>query len=349
MRELVDRLLPELERGEPFILLTVIDEQGSTPRAAGASMIVRADGSTAGTIGGGLLEAIGIAAAADALGRRGSVVVPVKLGGRDIQGPEMVCGGDATILVAYVPPHDAALSAIAAALGELQPGDAAWLLTACATAPGDTQVSQWLWRDGRLVAGAPAPDVDLAPATEADRSAVTLTDGRRVRAERLEAPSAVIICGAGHVGQALAPVTAGVGFRVIVLDDRPEYADPHRFPHGTLVNVIPEFDDAFAGLTVTEHTLIVVVTRSHRHDLTALVQALHTPARYIGLMSSRAKRKLMVEALRERGFGDADLERIHSPIGVAIAAETPAELAISIVAELIQARASWVDERATPS
>lgn len=89
-----------------------------------------------------------------------------------------------------------------------------------------------------------------------------------------------------------------------------------------------------------EHSYVVIVTRGHVHDLDVLIQALHTPARYVGLMASRAKRAHIVVALREAGFNDEDIARVHSPIGLSIGAETPAELAISIVAEMIQVRAA---------
>src|SRR5690606_27168507 len=130
----------------------------------------------------------------------------------------------------YVPPCSEALTAVARAAAALRSGQSAWLLTACGEEPGDTEVSQWLWRDGRIVAGDPAPDADLEKAGGDVLSQVMLPDGRRVYVELLEPAPVVIICGAGHVGRALAPVAAGVGFRVVVLDDRPEFADPRLFP-----------------------------------------------------------------------------------------------------------------------
>jgi len=90
---------------------------------------------------------------------------------------------------------------------------------------------------------------------------------------------------------------------------------------------------------VGEHAYVVIVTRGHVHDMNVLEQALRTPARYIGLMASRGKRARIFSALREAGFSETDLSRVHSPIGLEIGAETPAELAISIVAEMIKVRA----------
>ena len=96
---------------------------------------------------------------------------------------------------------------------------------------------------------------------------------------------------------------------------------------------------ALERIGVDEASYVVIVTRGHTHDMDVLVQALRTPARYIGLMASRSKRARMVEALRDAGMGEDQLARVHSPVGLDIGAETPAELAVSIVAEMIQVRA----------
>jgi len=141
------------------------------------------------------------------------------------------------------------------------------------------------------------------------------------------------------VAQALAPITERTGFSSVVLDDRPEFASRERFPDASRVVVLSSFDDAFADIELDEHGYVVIVTRGHVHDFNVLVQALRTPVRYVGLMSSRAKWARVEAELRKLGFGDADIARIHSPVGQRIWAETPAELAVSIVAEMIQARA----------
>jgi xanthine dehydrogenase accessory factor len=160
------------------------------------------------------------------------------------------------------------------------------------------------------------------------------------RLEALPPRTAALICGAGHVGRALAPVLAAVGLDVVVLDDRPEFAAAERLPDALRVVRLATFDDAFAGLTITSRCFVVLVTRGHAHDFSVVEQALRTEAGYIGLMGSAAKREKIFRALAADGFSDADLARIFSPIDVAIAAETPAELAVSIAAELSRERAA---------
>jgi xanthine dehydrogenase accessory factor len=333
-----------LNAGEPFALVSIIARQGSTPRAAGARMLVRKDGSIAGTIGGGLLEAMMMREAAEAIAAGGSRISTVALSGESVSGSTMICGGHAAVLIAFVPPGDADLRALLGAASQARADRrAAWLFTFFAAGPGPTAVSYCLLRDG----GDPVGDLPCAPAELralagriAAHGPIELPDSRSVSVEALLPPTTALVCGAGHVAQALSPTAAAVGFDVVVLDDRPEFAVAERFPAASAVVLLKSFDDAFAGLTITSRSFIVIVTRGHAHDFSVLEQALRTPAGYIGLMGSASKREKIFKALAADGFSAAERERVYSPIGVDIGAETPAELAVSITAELVRVRAA---------
>jgi len=357
VKEILDETLQLLESGQDFALVKLAADRGSTPRAAGAEMLVRRDGSIAGTIGGGLLELTMMKAAREVLEERRSRVTGMGLTGTDVESEDkMICGGSAEILITYVPPGDPALlatcRAVRAALGAPR---RAWLFTilpagaddagagdAKATDAEGAAVEYCLLGDDDSVVGA-QPCEPRALRTAVGKIAVhgstRLPDGRSVLVEPLEPAATVVICGGGHVGQALAPVALNAGFRVVVIDDREEFADPQRFPGATVV--LAAFAGALAhvGVAVAEHSYVVIVTRGHVHDIDVLQQALRTSARYVGLMASRGKRARIWSAMKEDGFGQDDLARVHSPIGLDIGAETPAELAVSIVAELIQVRA----------
>jgi xanthine dehydrogenase accessory factor len=149
----------------------------------------------------------------------------------------------------------------------------------------------------------------------------------------------VVVFGAGHVSQQVVPLCENVGFQTIVLDDRPEYACQKRFTGQTEVVVLDSFDN-WNGLTIDAGSYIVILTRGHIHDKKVLAQALRTQAGYIGMIGSRRKRDKIYQALREEGFSQQDISRVYSPIGLDIGAETPAELAVSIVGELIKVRAA---------
>ena len=338
MKEILDETLELLEGGRDFALVKLIADRGSTPRAAGAEMLVRRDGSTAGTIGGGLLELSMMKAATGVLETHRSAVTDMGLSGQDVYSDEeMVCGGSAEVLITYVAAGDPVLLAVCAAIRAARAAQRrAWFFTIMPAAEGDPVEHCLLRDDYRGVGALPCPAETLRAAVGeiAVHGVTRLPDGREVLVEPLDVAVTAVVCGAGHVGRALAPAALAAGFRVVVLDDREEFADPRRFP-GANVTLAP-FSGALARLGVGEQSFIVIVTRGHVHDMDVLQQALKTPARYVGLMASRGKRARIVAALRRAGFDDHDIARVHSPIGLDIGAETPAELAVSIVAEMIQ-------------
>jgi xanthine dehydrogenase accessory factor len=343
MQEILRQTQAMLATGEPFALVTLIGEEGSTPRAAGAEMLVRSDGSIAGTVGGGMLEATAIKEARAAIEDRSSSLLTMELKGHAVEDQQMLCGGRARLLVSFVPASDPELSgACSALLASLESGRSASFITLfrCVPDSGCT-VSHAVVEEGRVTSGMAIEPADVATlaASHEHTSRLELRDGREVHTEQIEPPPMVLMCGAGHVGQAVAPVAAGVGFDVAVIDDRPEFASAERFPATVRLIVPPDLDHAFASVRLGERSYVIVATRGHTHDFTILQQALRSPAAYIGLMASSRKRRRFFETLLERGFTQADIERIHSPVGLAIGAETPAELAVSIVAELVKVRA----------
>ena len=147
----------------------------------------------------------------------------------------------------------------------------------------------------------------------------------------------LVVCGAGHVGQAVCHLAAYVGFSVIAIDDRADFLSPEVLPDADQVRAC-DFDHAFSDISVDGNTLIVVCTRGHAHDLRVVEKALETDASYIGLLGSRSKRASFFEKLRAAGFSDKDFEHIYTPVGTDIGAVTPREIAVSIVSELIKQR-----------
>jgi xanthine dehydrogenase accessory factor len=342
VKEILDDVLTLLKSREDFALVKLIGDRGSTPRSAGAEMVVLRDGSIAGTIGGGLLELTMMREAAAVLESRRSRVVDLSLAGTDLASDdEMVCGGSAEVLVTYVPPGDERLAEVlAAAKAARVARRRAWLFTLLPPAEGGEVEVCLLEEDGAVVGSRSCEPGALRTAVGkiAVHGSTSLPNGRAAVVEQVEVSPTAIICGGGHVGRALAPAALAAGFSVTVIDDREEFASPARFPGAKVV--LSPFDHALERLGVDGASYVVIVTRGHTHDIDVLVQALRTPARYIGLMASRSKRARVVAALGEAGFGEGALARVHSPIGLDIGAETPEELAVSIVAELIRVRAS---------
>jgi xanthine dehydrogenase accessory factor len=165
---------------------------------------------------------------------------------------------------------------------------------------------------------------------------------------QLEVPRtpSLIIAGAGHVGQALAETARRIGFAVTVIDDRPDCLTPDRFPGVTCLE--GEIETQLAACRIDEQTYIVIVTRGHRHDGRALAAVINSPARYIGLIGSKRKVRTILEDLNKAGVPRERLLAVHAPIGLELGAVTPAEIAISIAAELIATLHGQADRPATP-
>jgi xanthine dehydrogenase accessory factor len=153
----------------------------------------------------------------------------------------------------------------------------------------------------------------------------------------------LVIAGAGHVGTALAAVASQMDFRVIVIDDRPDFASPTRFPNATIR--IGSAETELEKLSLNEQSYVVIVTRGHRRDALALAAVVRSRAGYIGLIGSKRKIIKIFSDLREQGVSSEQLNRVHAPIGLNLGAVTPAEIAVSISAEIIAVRRGSLDQK----
>jgi xanthine dehydrogenase accessory factor len=147
----------------------------------------------------------------------------------------------------------------------------------------------------------------------------------------------VYILGAGHIGFALAKLAKIAGFRVAVVDDRPAYANKERFPDADKI-VVDDPVSAIPGLNLNRVSYVAIACRGHLEDQQALAAAIETPAGYIGMLGSKKKVKTVFANLKAEGVPDEALERIHAPIGIPIATDSPEEIAVSILAEMIDVR-----------
>lgn len=334
MNDILAQLVSVLEQGTRLAQATILTHEGSTPRSAGSSMLLAEDGPglriVAGTVGGGLVEARVMAAGAQVLADGRRRVESFDLTGELAAGADMICGGRLRVFLERLEPGDLTLVrelAEALALGgrrlRLTPlsGGPSTLLDPAAPEPGEA-----------LLRAALAAGQDIAAPVALEHA------GAAYVLEPWAGASPLYIFGAGHVSRPTAQVAALLGFRVTVLDDRPEFANPQRFPQAE-TRVLAGYDSCFAGLCSGPGAFVVIVTRGHVHDAEVLAQALGTRAGYIGMIGSRRKREAVYGRLRGQGFTDSDLARVHCPIGLDIGAETPEEIAVSIAAELVQARA----------
>ena len=159
--------------------------------------------------------------------------------------------------------------------------------------------------------------------------------------EMINSRDTVYLFGAGHVARPLVEVASLVGFQTVVIDDRGRFANQDNFPKADEVIVLQDFRHALKGLSLSDDAYVVIVTRGHAHDQSVLEQVLATPATYIGMIDSRTKVAHCFQSLEDKGFGRDQLARVHAPIGLKIGSETPEEIAVSIVAQLIHVRSQF--------
>ncbi|MDQ7830470.1 MAG: XdhC family protein [Desulfovibrionaceae bacterium] len=339
MNDIVETLLARLEAGESVVRAAIVAQEGSAPRGAGALMLVFADKTIAGTVGGGLVEARVMDAAAVVLAEGQARVMDFNLTGEMAAGADMICGGRLRIFLERLDPDQAGL--FSTLRDSLETGERCLLATPL-DAPADGGGKILLAGDDRAVSPDKTPPDDQAALRRAGENllapACVVAGGRRYFLEPCQGRPRLFLMGAGHVSRATAAIAGLAGFSVTVLDDRPQFASRERFPTAFEV-AVADMEDCFAGRIITPRDLVVIVTRGHLHDATVLAQTLGTEARYVGMIGSRRKRDAIYDRLRTQGATDADLARVHCPVGLPIGAETPEEIAVSIVAELIAVRA----------
>jgi xanthine dehydrogenase accessory factor len=345
-----------LEKKQPVLLATIISQHGSSPRGTGARMALTSTGHQIGTIGGGRLEAILKERFNELIALETSTILDFTLSDSEAANLEMICGGSISILVDPILPDNMDLIHLYGHLYQtIVSQKQGWLISQLpGKTDGSTPQKCFISSDSEI-SGSWKPAIEFAermpkimswPGGELNLAAFDLkvpqiieVGKHRLFLEPIGEYSTVYIVGAGHIAQKLAPLTAMVGFRTIVLDDREDFISQDRFPNVDECILLEDFDGVFQTVAVDVHTFIVIVTRGHQFDKSVLGQALETNANYVGMIGSRRKIKLTFEALVKDGVSEADLARVHSPIGLNIGAETPEEISISIVAELIQHRA----------
>lgn len=308
MNGIFTTLLYEMEKHHDTVLCTIIADSGSTPRGKGAQMLAGDAGLLSGTIGGGAVEGGAIALGRTLLRERRSAIHEYKLRHNDGEDIGMVCGGDVTVHLQFI-----------------AAGDPVWKELA-----GSVLQRIALRQPGALVlaldGGAPA--LRDVPETDSAHIALPLPIGERA-----------ILFGGGHCSLALCPLLTTVGFRVTVVDDRPELVTKERFPTADAV-ICCDLDRVTETVPIGEEDYVVVMTNGHSHDFAVQEQVLRGKYAYIGVIGSRAKTASVNARLREAGISEAAIASVHTPIGTAIKAVTPEEIAVSIAGEMICVRAT---------
>jgi xanthine dehydrogenase accessory factor len=341
MRKIIEALENAVRAGNPVAYTALVETRGSTPQKAGATMLVFADGSQTGTLGGGCVEAEVKRRALRLIDQGQTELLTFQLDDNYGWDDGLICGGRMKMLVDPVrPTEDLSYFEKLSALISSGAGCTEAVVIDSEKAGGGHEGDRFLLDgDGNLLAARakaglpPAVLRQLRPVNQRPRPYVEQGVSYLPFLERCR----LIIVGAGHVGQKVAQLAAEVDFDVWVVDDREEYCNSQRFPAASRL-VVGSVDTALSGLDVDAHTYCLVVTRGHNHDEEALYHLAETPAAYVGMIGSRRKIKLIFDDLLAEGISPAALARVAAPLGFDIGSQTVPEIAISIVAELIAHR-----------
>ena len=347
MKEVIQEAIKLLQSGKSGVLATVVRTKGSTPQKSGAMLLVREDGSGVGTLGGGCVEGDIWFAAKEILRRGGGPEFKDYFLNEDIAARDgLVCGGTMYFYLEPVRKEEDFVPIGDELVNAYEGGEPVGLATVVNVAKSGTNLGAKLLlrQDGTTVGtlGNPALDAKAmelaAQVAEVGKIESFITDdGTEVFVEGFTTPPTLIMVGGGHVGKATADLAHNLGYRVYVVDDRPEFANPERFPYAEQT-VVASYESWPKHLDINVNTFIVAATRGHRYDDLALESALTTRARYIGLLGSRRKTIMIYQRLIRQGVPVDRLKHVYAPIGLNIGGLTPEELAVSIMSEIIMVR-----------
>ncbi len=341
MRELLHRLMDCVQAGREVVACTLVETRGSTPQKAGAWMLVFADGGQQGTLGGGCVEAEVKQRALAAMAAGKPELLTFQLDDNYGWDDGLICGGRMVVLAEPLPRGDPAdyfrtfhslvdrgdgcIEAVV--IDPQQAAGARAGARALITAAGEVAALRGMPAapDGLL---RNLPDMAQRPRASAVAGVAYLPMLPRCR---------LVIVGAGHVGQAVAALAAQADFDVWVIDDRERYANHERFPTAERI-IVDTIGRALPRLEVDSKTYCIIVTRGHSHDEEALYHLAERPARYVGMIGSKRKIRLIFDDLLAAGVSQAALDSVHAPLGIDIGSQTVPEIAVSIVAELIAHR-----------
>ena len=358
MEDIYAEIIKALEEKEKLALATLITRVGSAPRGVGAKYLVKEEGTSFGSIGGGCVEAEVWQGAREVMKKQEGGVLHFSLTAEQLAEGGLICGGNIDIFVE--PLQEECIPIYREVMKMKQKGGAAVLATLISMDGvfPKGEKSKALFKTSGEKVGSLFNEKELekrilqeseALLNEKKPKVIVLRSGREdaswkkmeVLLEPILSEPTVYIFGAGHISQQLSPLAKRVHFKVVVIDDREMFANRERFPEADKV-IVSEFEECFDRFSIDESSYIVIVTRGHLYDGFVLEQAVKMNARYIGMIGSKKKIRTLYQNLMERGVPKETLNRVHAPIGIDINSETPEEIAVSIVAELIKVRGGSV-------
>ena len=348
MQEVFRETAKALERGEACVLATVIHTEGSTPQKPGAKLLVRADGSGVGTLGGGCVEG-DIWFAAKTLLRSGG---PAEV--RDYELTEeiaardgLICGGTMYFLLDPIREPGHFLPQMKKVEKAYEGGMPVGIATLVGTPEESAlQVGTKLFirENGETEGTLGVQVLDQETSRKAREllaygkcDYLTTESGFQVFIETYTTPPTLVIMGGGHISKALANLAQPLGYQYYIVDDRPEFANADRFP-GAAATIVASYDTGLNDIPINANTAVVVATRGHKYDDMAVEAAVRSPAGYVGILGSKRKNLLLFEELFRKGIPEERIRAVQAPVGLDLGGRTPEEIALSIMAEIVAVR-----------
>ena len=334
MEKYIYRVLIDFDFSQKAVLCSQLDHHGSVPRKDFPVMLVLENGRSIGTVGGGMLEHSVIELARQVMDHDQTIWRTFEMTNEDPHQEGSICGGTSRVLIE---PYTSALQQFWRSIDllNLEVSDAV-LITVIS---GDEPVRSkryWVDSEGTLASLSQELQKHVRAVRASNRSGVQVIAGNDHLFQLLHPNPMLHIFGAGHIGRAVAEISHFADMDVIVYDDRPDLANPQHFPYARQI-IVDDFSALPTRATISSRDYVLVMTRGHQHDLQLLRWLLPRRARYLGLMSSRRKWRLLAKTLLDEGYSPDAVESIHAPVGLPIASETVPEIAVSIIAEIIQA------------
>jgi xanthine dehydrogenase accessory factor len=319
-----------LAQGKRGVLATIVRRVGATPRDAGAKIFIEEGGRLSGTIGGGCVEAEAWQEAQEILNSGRPKFFHYAMNGQQVEDEGMICGGSLDIFMEPVLlRHKELYESI---LSSEKRGEKGIVITRFEGA----SYTKTLVKTNAELNGDELDRETIAQLKDRlNDKKPSLLNGMIV--EPLVPSSTLYIYGAGHISQSISKIAKTVGFRVTVLDDRGDFASRERFLEADEI-IVDDFDFVSQHIPRDCEAYAAIVTRGHKHDAIVLEEVLKVPHRYIGMIGSKRKVHIIYEALKAKGVDENLLASVHAPIGIDINAETPEEIALSIVSELVKVR-----------
>ena len=330
--DVLDRALTWIDEGRRVALATVVETWGSSPRPRGSQLVVRDDGLFFGSVSGGCVEGRVVEAAQAAMQDRKHQLLEFGVSNEEAWEVGLACGGTVRIYVEPVASGEAAGPIGRAQLEVSQKArhDKRALVMITPLDGGAVRT----WQQGEPPLEPALADAAARALATDDAQAVDTAAGAKTFVQAFNPQRRLVIVGAVHIAEPLARMGALLGYEIVMIDPREGFARPERWPGLTVRAEWP--DEVLATLAVDHRTAIVALTHDPKIDDPALVSALRSDAFYIGALGSKKTHAARTERLAEQGFTPEQIARIHAPIGLRIGGRSPAEIAVSIVAQLTE-------------